>query len=138
MAQFKSFTISSLRCKLSPTLRSSGQGAIMCKSRSTNRAQCTIWYEGTAQLLSLTDIYFSFILLADTSNQLLYLPRLRLAGSPTGHLCASRTCWELHRQLQRRQSVLQCPLFARYLHDPRWLVGLENNSRHAIQLSCFN
>ena len=41
-------------------VRSSDPGAIVCKSRSINRAlitcklQCATWYEGTAQLLSLT------------------------------------------------------------------------------------
>ena len=40
---------------------SSGPGAIVCKSRATHRAfitgnmQCATWYEGTAQLLSLTE-----------------------------------------------------------------------------------
>ena len=49
-------------------VRSSGPGAIVCKSRTTHRALitcnmlCATWYEGTAQLLS---IYLSFILLAE-------------------------------------------------------------------------
>ena len=30
---------------------------------------CASWYEGTAQLLSLIDIYFNFVLLAETINQ---------------------------------------------------------------------
>ena len=40
----------------------SGQGTIVWKSRATHRAPitcnmlCTIWYEGTAQLLSLTEL----------------------------------------------------------------------------------
>ena len=43
-------------------VRSSGQGAIVCKSRVTHRAlitcnmSCATWYEGTAQLLSLTEL----------------------------------------------------------------------------------
>ena len=37
-----------------------GQGAIVCKSRATHQAlitcnMCSTWYEGTAQLLALTD-----------------------------------------------------------------------------------
>ena len=42
-------------------VRSSGPGAIVCKSRATHRAlitcnmSCATWYEGTAQLLSLTE-----------------------------------------------------------------------------------
>ena len=41
--------------------RSNGQGATVCKSRATHRALitcnmlCSTWYEGTAQLLSLTE-----------------------------------------------------------------------------------
>ena len=50
----------------------------MCKSRATRRElitcnMCFTWYEGTAQLLSLTElkrIYFSFISLAETINRL--------------------------------------------------------------------
>ena len=58
-------------------VRSSGQGAVVCKSRATHRAlitcnlQCATWYEETAQLLSLTElnrIYFSVTLLAETIN----------------------------------------------------------------------
>ena len=46
----------------------SGQGAVVCKPRATHRAlimcnMCDTWHEGTAQLLSLNRIYFSFILL---------------------------------------------------------------------------
>ena len=42
-------------------VRSSGPGAIVCKSRATHRALITCnmggtWYEGTAQLLSLTEL----------------------------------------------------------------------------------
>ena len=43
-------------------VRSSGSGAIVCKSRATHPAlitcnmQCATWYEGTAQLLSLTEL----------------------------------------------------------------------------------
>ena len=58
-------------------VRSSGLGAIVCKSRATNRALITCnmlyatWYEGTAQLLfgriEITFI-FSFILLAEPST----------------------------------------------------------------------
>ena len=46
---------------------SSGPGTIVCKSRATHRAlitsnlQCATWYEGTAQLLSLT-VEIAFIL----------------------------------------------------------------------------
>ena len=42
-------------------IHSSGAGAIVCKSRAAHRAiitcnmLCTTWYEGTAQLLSLTE-----------------------------------------------------------------------------------
>ena len=42
-------------------VRSSGPGAVECKSRSAKRARitcntlCAAWYEGTAQLLSLTE-----------------------------------------------------------------------------------
>ena len=42
--------------------RSSGPGAIMYKSRATHRAlitctmSCATWHEGTAQLLSLTEL----------------------------------------------------------------------------------
>ena len=42
-------------------VHSSGQGVIVCKSRATHRAlimcnmSCATWYEGTAQLLSLTE-----------------------------------------------------------------------------------
>ena len=51
-------------------IHSSGQGAVMCKSRATHRVpithdmSCAGWYEGTAQLLVwqiLHCIYFSFI-----------------------------------------------------------------------------
>ena len=41
-------------------VRSSGQGAIVCKSRESHRAlisckmSCATWYEGAAQLLALT------------------------------------------------------------------------------------
>ena len=75
-----------LRCLQSPHcatnclqhVRSSGPGAIMCKSRATHQAlitcnlQCTTWYEGAAQLLisqNWNHIYFSFILLAETINR---------------------------------------------------------------------
>ena len=43
-------------------VRSSGQGAIVCKSRSTHPAlitgnmQCATWYKGTAQLLDFTEM----------------------------------------------------------------------------------
>ena len=42
-------------------VRSSGPGAIVCKSRATHRALITCkcratWYEGTARLLSLTEL----------------------------------------------------------------------------------
>ena len=43
-------------------VRSSGQGAIVCKSRATHGAlitcnmSCATWYEGTTQLLSLTEL----------------------------------------------------------------------------------
>ena len=42
-------------------IRSSGQGAIMCKSRAThwvliNNMSCTTWYKETAQLSSLTEL----------------------------------------------------------------------------------
>ena len=43
-------------------VRSSGQGAIVCKSRNTSSAchaqhvLCATWYKGTAQLLSLTEL----------------------------------------------------------------------------------
>ena len=53
--------ISSLRRELSHVY-SSGSGAIVCKSRATHTAlitcylQCAIWYEGAAQLLSLTEL----------------------------------------------------------------------------------
>ena len=52
-------TISSLRRELSPTRTL--KGAIICKSRATHRAlfTCNVsrasWYEGTAELLRLTD-----------------------------------------------------------------------------------
>ena len=45
-----------------------GQGAILCKSRATHRAlitcnvSCATWYEWTAQLLSLTELKWHFIL----------------------------------------------------------------------------
>ena len=59
-------------------VRSSGQGAIVCKSHATHRAfitcftSCATWYEGAAQLLSLTElnpISFSFILLVETISR---------------------------------------------------------------------
>ena len=43
-------------------IRSSGPGAILCKSRATHRAfitcnlQCDTWFEGTVQLLSLPEL----------------------------------------------------------------------------------
>ena len=43
-------------------VRSSGPGAIVCKSRAAHRTliacnlQCATWYEGTAQLLSWTEM----------------------------------------------------------------------------------
>ena len=43
-------------------VRSSGQGAIVCKSRATHRAviacnmSCAMWYEGTARLLTSTEL----------------------------------------------------------------------------------
>ena len=43
-------------------IRSSGPGIIVCKSRATHQAlitcymSCATWYEGTAQLLSLTEL----------------------------------------------------------------------------------
>ena len=43
-------------------VRSSSQGAIVCKSRAIHRAlficnmSCATWHEGTAQLLSLTEL----------------------------------------------------------------------------------
>ena len=49
-------------------VRSSGSGAIVCKSRATHRAlitcnlQCATWYKRTAQLLSLTELKSHFIL----------------------------------------------------------------------------
>ena len=48
-------------------VRSSGPGAIMCKSRATHRVRAT-WQEGTAHLFSLTELkshLSSFILLAE-------------------------------------------------------------------------
>ena len=51
-------------------VRSSSHGVIACKSRATHRAlitynvSCATWYEGAAQLLSLTELklhFFSFI-----------------------------------------------------------------------------
>ena len=59
-------------------VRSRGPGAIVCKSRATHRAlitcyMCATWYEGTAQLLSLTELkshlFLRFILLAETINR---------------------------------------------------------------------
>ena len=56
-------------------IRSSGQGAVVYKSRATQALvmcnMCATWHKGTAQLLSLTEFklhYVSFILLAETIN----------------------------------------------------------------------
>ena len=54
----------SLRCATNclQQVRSSSQAAIVCKSRAKHRAlitcnmSCATWYEGTAQLLSLTEL----------------------------------------------------------------------------------
>ena len=49
-------------------VRSSGPGAIVCKSRATYwvritcNLHCATWYEGIAQLLSLTEFKIAFIL----------------------------------------------------------------------------
>ena len=51
--------------------RSSGLGAIVCKSRANVVLRAT-WYEGTAQLLSLTELkshVFELILLAESLNR---------------------------------------------------------------------
>ena len=60
-------TISSL-CPVLPHKRWSGQGAIVCKSCAKHRAlithnmSCAIWYEETAELLSLTRVEIAFML----------------------------------------------------------------------------
>ena len=68
-AQFETFTISSLRCELcqSRTLKWTGRN----RMQITCNLSCATWYEGTAQLLSLSlnRLYFSFILLAETMNR---------------------------------------------------------------------
>ena len=55
-------------------VRSSGSGAMVCKSRATHRAlitcnmSCATWYEGTDQVLSFTELkshYVSCTLLAE-------------------------------------------------------------------------
>ena len=52
-------------------VRSNGPGANMCKSRAAHRAfttcnmPCATWYEGTAQLLSVTELKPLFVLLAE-------------------------------------------------------------------------
>ena len=74
------FTISSLRCELSPTCTLKWPRCscvqIMCSTSSAYHVQhvvlCAMWYEGTAQLLSLTELklhYLSFILLAKPLNR---------------------------------------------------------------------
>ena len=55
------FTISSLHPNCLQHMRSGGQGVIVCKSHATHWAfitcgmSCATWYEGAAQLLSLTE-----------------------------------------------------------------------------------
>ena len=58
---FVFFVLQSSQCPCLHHVHSSGQTAIVCKSRATHRVlisckmSCATWYEGTAQLLRLTE-----------------------------------------------------------------------------------
>ena len=77
----RSFTISDPHCAANRLqhIRSSGPGAIVCKSRAAHGAlimrniSCATWYEGTAQLLSLTELksqLFELYFIAWTINRM--------------------------------------------------------------------
>ena len=91
-------------------VRSCGQGAIACKSRATHRAlalitcnmSCAAWYEGTAQLLSLTELkshlfqlFYWMKTLTDEGGE-----EIRVPGGKKKRTTSFRKCYILSPKIQ--------------------------------------
>ena len=112
------FAMSSPHHTVSPTRTLKWPGAIVFNSRATHWALtiCNVsyamWYEGTAQLLSLTEsnhIHYNFILLAETNNR---FNNWHSSGYLAGRLASKDQCLDWSAWCQHtvtdRQSNWSC------------------------------